>query len=169
VAGGNVARTISDATQGAKGIAHENVLLRLESIESPPPYDAWPSDFFVERPRELFFNGEAIRVIHQPAAHTDGDSIVHFRFSDVIATGDVFSTVAYPVLDVEQGGGIDGVLDALNRVLEIAIPRDRQEGGTMIVPGHGRIADEADVVEYRDMLTIIRERVRHMIGQGFTL
>lgn len=169
VAGGNVARDFRDAAQGAKGIAHENVLLRLESLESPPPYRAWPTDFFVARPKELYFNGEAVRVIHQPAAHTDGDSIVHFRFSDVIATGDVFSTTAYPVIDIERGGSIEGLLDALNRLLEIAIPRDRQEGGTMIVPGHGRIADEADVVEYRDMVTIIRDRVQHLIGQGLTL
>ncbi len=169
VAGGNVARAVSDAGQGAKGIAHENVLLRLESLESPPPYRAWPTDFFVERPKDLFFNGEAVRVIHQPAAHTDGDSIVHFRGSDVIATGDVFSTVRYPVIDVEHGGSIDGIIDSLNRLLEIAVPRDRQEGGTMIVPGHGRIADEADVVEYRDMLTIIRDRIRHLIAQGYTL
>jgi cyclase len=169
IAGGNVARELGDAAQGAKGIAHENVLLWLASLASPPPYRAWPTDFYVERPKELHFNGEAIRILHQPAAHTDGDSIVYFRLSDVVSTGNVYLTTGYPVIDLERGGGIQGIVDALNRIIEIAIPRDRQEGGTMIVPGHGRISDEADVVEYRDMLTIIRDRVLDMVAAGFTL
>jgi cyclase len=169
IAGGNVAREIGDAGQGAKGIAHENVLLGLARMQSPPPYEAWPTDYYVERPKELHFNGEAVRIIHRPAAHTDGDSIVHFRGSDVVSTGDVFVTTAYPIIDLERGGTIQGIIDALNAIIEIAVPRDRQEGGTLIVPGHGRVSDEADVVEYRDMLTIVSDRVRHMIGTGMTL
>lgn len=169
IAGGNVARELGDARQGAKGIAHENVLLRLAAEPSPPPYRGWPTDVYVQRPRELFFNGEAVRVIHQPAAHTDGDSIVHFRGSDVISAGDLYLTTTYPVIDLQRGGSLQGIIDGLNRIIEIAVPRDRQEGGTMIVPGHGRIGDEADVVEYRDMLTIIRDRIQLMIDEGMSL
>jgi glyoxylase-like metal-dependent hydrolase (beta-lactamase superfamily II) len=169
IAGGNVARTIGDANLGAKAIAHENVLLRMLEQQPQPPQRAWPTDTYVEKRKEVHFNGEAVRILHQPAAHTDGDSIVHFRVSDVISTGDIFVTTGYPFIDTARGGHIEGIIAALNASIEIAVPKDRQEGGTMIVPGHGRISDEADVVEYRDMLTIIRDRVRHMIDAGLTL
>lgn len=169
VAGGNVARAIGDAREGAKAFAHENVLLDLIGQESAPPIGSWPTDTYVEGPRELFFNGEAIQLIHQPAAHTNGDSIVYFRGSDVVSTGDVFMTTIYPVIDLQRGGTLNGIIDALNNIIALTIPRDRQEGGTMVVSGHGRIADEADVVEYRDMLTIIRDRIQHMIDNGMSL
>ena len=169
VTGGNVTRAIADAREGAKAIAHENVLLSLIEQESPPPVAAWPTDTYVEGPRELFFNDEAIQLIHQPDAHTNGDSLVYFRGSDVISTGDLFVTTSYPVIDLSRGGTLNGIIDALNNVIAIAVPRDRQEGGTMIISGHGRIADEADVVEYRDMLTIIRDRMQYMIGEGMSL
>ncbi len=104
---------------------------------------------------------------HVPAAHSDGDSLVFFRRSDVIATGDIFGTTTYPVID--KGGSINGVIDGLNRIIEITIPKDWQEGGTMVIPGHGRICDEADVVEYRDMVTIIRDRIQSSIKKGMTL
>ena len=106
---------------------------------------------------------------HVPAAHTDGDSIVIFRKSDVVATGDIFRTDSYPVIDLARGGSVQGVLNGLNLVLDIAIPEHHEEGGTMIVPGHGRIADEFDLVEYRDMVTIIRDRVQALIKKGQTL
>jgi glyoxylase-like metal-dependent hydrolase (beta-lactamase superfamily II) len=108
-------------------------------------------------------------LLHQPAAHTDGDSLVYFRRSDVLATGDLFSTTTYPLVDTSRGGSIGGVIAALNKIIEIAIPNNVQEGGTMIVPRHGRICDEMDVVEYRDMVTIVRDRVRDMVGRGLTL
>ena len=110
-----------------------------------------------------------MQVFYAPAAHTDGDSIVYFRHNDVIATGDVFSTVTYPIIDVERGGTINGVVDALNKILDIAFPEFRLEGGTLIVPGHGRICDSADVAYYRDLVTIIRDRVRDMVKKGATL
>jgi glyoxylase-like metal-dependent hydrolase (beta-lactamase superfamily II) len=169
VTGGNVTRAIADAREGAKAIAHENVLLSLVGQESAPPVSAWPTDTYVEGPRELYFNGEAIQLIYQPDAHTNGDSLVYFRGSDVISTGDLFVTTSYPVIDLSRGGTLNGIIDALNDIIAIAIPRDRQEGGTMIVSGHGRIADEADVVEYRDMLTIIRDRIQFMIDEGLSL
>src|SRR5262249_41453466 len=122
-----------------------------------------------ETPKYELFDGEAIQVIHEPAAHTDGDSIVFFRRSDVISAGDVFSAVTYPIIDSKRGGSINGTIAALNHIIDLTVPRDRQEGGTYIIPGHGRICDEADVVEYRDMVTIIRDRIADLIEQHKTL
>ena len=98
-------------------------------------------------------------MIHQPAAHTDGDLIVFFRKSDVVAAGDVFVLNGYPVIDTGTRRQLQGVIDALNRIIDIAIPEFNAMGGTRVIPGHGRIANEIDVVEYRDMLTIIRDRI----------
>src|SRR4030095_6871464 len=103
------------------------------------------------------------------SAHSDGDSVVWFRGSDVISAGDVFSTETYPIIDLDKGGSITGVLDALNDILDLAFPEFRTEGGTLIVPDHGRISDSADVAYYRDMVTIIRDRVQVMMKKGMTL
>jgi len=169
VAGGNVSGTIKDAGEGASVVAHENVMLAMTKRKPPAAQHALPTDtFFVER-KDLYFNGEAVQMFHQPAAHTDGDSIVYFRKSDVISAGDVFITTTYPFIDEAAGGSIEGIIAALNRIIEIAVPADRQEGGTLIVPGHGRLCDEADVVEYRDMLTIVRDRIKDMAAHGSTL
>ncbi len=159
-------------TETAAIIAHENVLNRLSAptgAVSPMPFAAWPTDTFFNDRKELMFNGEGIQILHQPAAHTDGDSIVYFRKSDVLSTGDLFVTTSYPVIDSERGGTIQGYLQALNRIIEIAIPNNVQEGGTMIISGHGRVADEMDVVEYRDMVTMVRDRVQDMVTRGLTL
>jgi glyoxylase-like metal-dependent hydrolase (beta-lactamase superfamily II) len=117
----------------------------------------------------MLFNGEAVQMFHQPNAHTDGDILVFLRRSDVIATGDVFITTGYPFIDAAQGGHINGIIDALNRVIDLAVPSNVEEGGTMIIPGHGRVCDEWEVVEYRDMVTIIRDRIHNMISRGMTL
>ena len=146
-------------------IAHDNVLKRMTKT----PVVAWPSETFVGREKEFFFNGEPVFMYHVPAAHTDGDSIVFFRRSDVIATGDVFRTDSYPVIDLENGGSVEGIIEALNLVLDLAVPAHHEEGGTFIVPGHGRICDEFDVLEYRDMVTIVRDRVKAMKKKGMTL
>ena len=169
IAGGNVSGAIADAGEGAAVIAHENVLVRMSGQEDPPPFAAWPTDTLFTPRKDLFFNGEAIEILHQPAAHTDGDTVVFFRRTDVVSTGDVFTTTAYPVIRPEDGGGIDGVIAALNRIIEITVPEEKQEGGTLVIPGHGRLCDEADVVEYRDMVTIVRDRIRSMIEMGMTL
>ncbi|MEQ1758908.1 MAG: MBL fold metallo-hydrolase [Vicinamibacterales bacterium] len=153
-------------------IAHENVLRRVSAPtgeQSALPFAAWPtSTYFTER-KTMFYGEEPIEILAQPSAHTDGDSIVFFRRSDVIAAGDVFMTDRYPVVDLARGGSIQGVLDALNRIIDLAIPRFNQQGGTLIVPGHGRISNESDVAEYRDMATIVRDRVKAMIGSGMSL
>jgi len=169
IAGGNVG---IGAGEGAGVIAHENVMTRMSAptgSTAPMPFAAWPTDTFFTAKKELFFNGEAIEIEHQPAAHTDGDSLVFFRRSDVVSTGDLFSTTSYPIIDIARGGNIQGVIAGLNRILDITIPRDKQEGGTYVIPGHGRLCDEADVLEYRDMVTIIRDRVRDLIAKAKTL
>jgi glyoxylase-like metal-dependent hydrolase (beta-lactamase superfamily II) len=116
-----------------------------------------------------FFNGEGIQIFHQPAARTDGDSVVAFRYSDVIVAGDLMSTTSYPVIDLEKGGSIQGVIDGLNRILELAIPEFRSQGGTLVIPGHGRLCDTGDVANYRNMVVIIRDRIKALIDEGMTL
>jgi glyoxylase-like metal-dependent hydrolase (beta-lactamase superfamily II) len=156
----------------AEIIAHEETLNRMSApagSAAPFPVAAWPTATFSGTHKEFFYNGEGVQLVHVPSAHTDGDTLVFFRRSDVIATGDVFSTVSYPVIDVQRGGSISGVLDGLNQLLALVIAGEKTEGGTMLVPGHGRISDEADLVEYRDMVTIIRDRIQDMVKRGLTL
>jgi glyoxylase-like metal-dependent hydrolase (beta-lactamase superfamily II) len=168
IAGGNEG---AGAGVGAGIIAHENVLNRMSAPtgkSAPFPTTAWPTDTYISRQKELYFNGESIQTIYKPG-HTDGDSIVYFRKSDVIVGGDDFLMTTFPVIDLSRGGSIKGVLSALNDMLDIAIPKAMQEGGTYIIPGHGRLTDEADLLEYRDMLTIIRDRVQDGVKRGQTL
>ncbi|MBV8903751.1 MAG: hypothetical protein JOZ22_08950 [Acidobacteriia bacterium] len=157
----------ADAGEGATIIAHQNVQNRLLALKTPSA--GWPSDTFLEGRRRKFHNGEAIEIFPEPNAISDGDSIVHFRRSDVIAAGDIFSTTSYPRIDWKTGGSIQGEIQALNHILERTVYKHDEEGGTMIVPGHGRLCDEWEVAEYRDMLVIIRDRVQDMIKSGATL
>jgi glyoxylase-like metal-dependent hydrolase (beta-lactamase superfamily II) len=153
-------------------IAHEQVLNAMSATAGKAgaiPRGAWPTDAYPGESKEVYANGEGIELFHPAAANTSGDTIVYFRRSDVVVTGDIFTTTAYPVIDAEKGGSFEGVIAALNRIIDITIPKDWQEGGTMVIPGHGRLADEADVVEYRDMVTIIRDRIRDMVKKGMTL
>jgi cyclase len=149
-------------------VAHENVVHRLVGNASISR-DAWPNDDFFTPDKDFFFNGEAVIVTHMPAATTDGDSIVFFRRSDVIATGDVFTPGKYPAIDLAAGGSVQGEIAALNTILHVAVPGKYQEGGTYIIPGHGRVCDEADVVEYREMVTVVRDRIQDLIKKGSTL
>lgn len=167
IAGGNVSGTIGDASEGAAVIAQENVLTRMSTAEPAMPFDAWPTDTYIGGRKDFYFNGEAVEIIHRPAAHSDGDSIVFFRKSDVVSAGNVFITTTYPV--IADGGHIQGIIDSLNYLIELTVPADKQEGGTYVIPGSGRLADEADVVEYRDMLTIIRDRVQSLVDEGKSL
>jgi cyclase len=178
IAGGNVVGDIgASAGNQAAVIAFQTVLDRMSSSSGPQaiPQDAWPTETYTTPERKMFFDGEGIEIIHIPAAHTDGDSMVFFRRSDVISTGDIFVTNRYPIIDLQRGGNIQGVIAGLNRIIEIAIPEALggndvlQEGGTMVIPGHGRLCDVADVVFYQEMVTIIRDRVQDMINKGMTL
>ena len=140
--------------------------------QSPYPVAAWPTETFTGRRKTLYLNDEGIEVIAAPAAHTDGDAMVFFRRSDVVVSGEVFDVTRFPVIDVDRGGSIDGEIAALNRLIELAIPSipvPSKAGGTRIVPARGRISEQADVVEYRDMVTIVRDRVDDLMKSGRTL
>ena len=168
--GGN--ETISQAGITVNGnpaaiISHENVLARMTAGNRP--VTEMPLNTFFEAGRDFFFNGEAIFLYHIPRAHSDGDIIVYFRGSDVLVAGDLFVTTQYPIIDLQAGGGIDGYLDGLDRILDIAVPAYLQEGGTYVIPGHGRVGDEADVLTFRDMLFIVRARIADLVKQGKTL
>jgi glyoxylase-like metal-dependent hydrolase (beta-lactamase superfamily II) len=160
------------ANVGILTIAQENAANRMrDGVPGLAPFtgDAVPlSTFFTPR-KDFYANGEPVEVLFQPHAHTDGDVIVFFRGSDVISAGDVFRTDGYPVIDAARGGTIQGVIGALNAILDITIPERNQMGGTRVIPGHGRICNESEVVDYRDMLTIIRDRVRDMVKTNMTV
>jgi len=148
-------------------LAHENVLNRM--VQENAPSGAFPTSEYFEPTKDFSRNDEAIVVYHVPAAHTDGDSLVFFRGSDVLATGDIYTPDRYPVIDLARGGTVQGVINALDQVLALTVPKAFQEGGTKVVPGHGRLSEEADVVEYRDMVVIVRDRVRALASDGMTL
>ena len=172
ISGRGVAVVGAGTAARAEIVAHEETLNRMSApagAEAPMPVAAWPTSTFSGKHKEFYYNGEGIQIVHVASAHTDGDSIVFFRRSDVIATGDIYSTVSYPIIDAQRGGSITGVLDGLNQLLDLVIAGEKTEGGTMIVPGHGRISDEADLVEYRDMVTIIRDRMQDMVNRGMTI
>jgi cyclase len=172
ITGANVTGDIADASKGAAIIAHQAVLDRMSMAsgnQPAAPTGAWPTDTFLGDRKTLWFNDESIDITHEKAAHTDGDSIVYFRRSDVIATGDIFVTVGYPFIDIARGGSIQGELDALNNLLDLAISKHDEEGGTYIIPGHGRLCDRWELIEYRDMVTIIRDRIQADIKKGMTL
>lgn len=153
-------------------MAHVNVLASMSAPAGERfsvPEEAWPTDTYYTGEWALHVNDEAIRLLHVPSASTDGDTIVFFRRSDVISTGDIFNTDRYPFFDAAMGGSIDGVIEGLNVILDLAIAGENQTGGTVIIPGHGRMADETDVANYRDMATIIRDRIQALIAEGRTL
>lgn len=166
--GGNAVFANSNPDGPAAVFAQDNVLLRMSSAAVNAPARGWPTITFDEM-KAFPLNGESIVMFAEKNAHSDGDSIVHFRRSNVVATGDVFRTTGYPVIDLQRGGSIQGELKALNHVLDITVPAIMQEGGTMVIPGQGRLCDEADVTEYRDMMTILRDRVADLLKKGRTL
>ena len=135
---------------------------------TPIPEAAWPNDTYSVPQKNIYFNGEAVMIFHQPA-NTDGNSFVLFRRSDVVSAGDIFDPSEYPIIDLQRGGSLQGVLDGLNRLKQIVIAADHQEGGTMIIPGHGRLSDAADLAFYQQMVTIVRDRLKDMIKRGMTL
>ena len=159
----------------ASVLAHENVLGRMSAPtgrQSPVASGLWPTKTFNYHQYSMYLNGEGIQVIHQPAAHTDGDTIVFFRRGDVIATGDIIDTTRWPVIDTKRGGTVQGELDALNRLMDMTIfnlPLQWKADRTFLVPGHGHVYDKLDLLEYRDAVTIVRDRVQDLIGEGKTL
>jgi glyoxylase-like metal-dependent hydrolase (beta-lactamase superfamily II) len=148
-------------------IAHTNVLGRMSKAAPPPPAAALPTTEYFQ-PTMDFFNGEAIVLSHQQG-HTDGDSLVFMRRSDVIAAGDLFTPGRYPVIDIARGGSVQGLVRALHEILVLAVPEAFADGGTKIIPGHGRVAEETDVAEFRDMVVIVRDRVQDLLARKMTL
>ena len=181
---GNIAGGDADA---ARVVSHENVLTRVSvpvgrGRISPFPSDVWPSESFAERRRALYFNNEGVEILHQPAAHTDGDTFVFFRKTDVVVAGNIIDTGHFPMIDLGRGGSIKGEIDALNRLIELTIPpgpfvglpngpnaSDIQQGGTDVIPGHGRVYRQIDVVNYRDMVVVVRDIVQDMMNRKMTL
>jgi glyoxylase-like metal-dependent hydrolase (beta-lactamase superfamily II) len=162
--------------QGVASIlSAEKVLARMSAPTgqaSPYPAAAWPTETFDHARKYMFLNGEGIEILHQPAAHTDGDAIVFFRRSDVVVAGDILDMTRFPAIDIARGGSIEGEIAALNRLIDLAIPSVpivSREAGTVVIPGHGRLCDQLDVVEYRDMVSIIRDRVRDLRDAGMAL
>jgi glyoxylase-like metal-dependent hydrolase (beta-lactamase superfamily II) len=164
--GGNTVLA-NEPEQRAAILAHENVGLRL--IETGAEAGNLIMDTYYGSSKALYFNGEAIEIIHVPDAHTDGDSLVFFRGSDVVSAGGVISTTSFPSFNVGQGGSVNGLIAALNRILDITVAETRGQGGTIVIPGHGRLYDETDVAEYRDMLTIVRDRIAAALDRNDSL
>jgi len=172
ITGGNVSADIKDSAEGAQIIAHQNILNRMSKADAGQPASpspAWPTDTYLTDEKDVYFNNEGIQVIHIPNAHTDGDSIVFFRKSDVISTGDLFTTTMYPVIDLDRGGSYRGFIAGLQKIIDMIIPVYGQEGGTMIIPGHGRLCDLGDIIEYREMAVIIGDRIQDMVNKGMTV
>jgi glyoxylase-like metal-dependent hydrolase (beta-lactamase superfamily II) len=165
-------------------LAHEKILERMRGTTPPSPPEDWPNETFDERRKSLYFNGEGIEILHLPAAHTDADTVVFFRRSDVVVAGHVLDATRFPTIDLARGGTIQGEIDALNRLIELAIPANPYlgapdgaiasgasvlPGGTEVVPGRGRVYRQIDVLDYRDVVVIIRDTIQYMIGQNMTL
>jgi glyoxylase-like metal-dependent hydrolase (beta-lactamase superfamily II) len=159
----------------ASVLAHENVLARMNALigqQSLFPFALWPTKIYTGRGYPMYLNGDGIQILHVPAAHSDGDSIVFFRRADVIVTGDTLDTTRFPVIDVAKGGSIQGEIDALNRLVDMTVPPFPlafREDRTYLIPGHGFLCDFADLVEYRSMVTIVRDRIQDMVDKGMTL
>jgi cyclase len=164
----------SDQEQ-ASVLAHENVLGRMSAPngnDSLFPVGAWPNETYTAKIRSMYLNGDGIQVMRQAGAHSDGDSVVLFRRADVIVTGDVLDLRHFPVIDPENGGSIQGEIDGLNHLLELTIPAMPlvlKEGRTLLVPGHGRVSDYGELVEYRDMVTVVRDLIQDMVARKMSV
>ena len=174
--GGNFQSNAMTNNGGASIVGPESLLYRMSigaGGDTAYPVVAWPTEVFIPgESKNLYLNDEPIQILYQPAAHSDSDSVVLFRRSDVVVTGEIFDMTRFPVVDVDRGGSIQGEIDALNRLIQIVIPSiplPYKDGGTQVIPAHGRIAEQAEIVEYRDMVTIVRDRVQVLIDQGRSL
>jgi glyoxylase-like metal-dependent hydrolase (beta-lactamase superfamily II) len=173
---GNAALADAMTNGGAAAIlAHNSILDRMSAPTgktSPFPDDALPTEAFYSKRYTLRMNDEGIEVLYQPAAHSDADSVVFFRSSDVVVAGDVLDKTRFPVIDIAHGGSIQGEIDALNKLIELAIPPTPfiyKGVGTYVIPGHGRLCEQMEVVDYRDMVVVVRDVIADMIKQGKTL
>ena len=165
---------VSDGRMGkdrANVIAYLSVFYRMSAPtgqKATRPEAAWPDNTYSTPQKKLTINDEPVLIMHFPSV-TDGNSIVHFRTSDVVSVGDLLDLTGYPVIDVQAGGSIQAVVESLNRLIDITVPGRKSEGGTLVVPGHGRLADQPDVAYYREMVSIVRDRIQDMISRKMTL
>jgi cyclase len=173
---GNPALADAMTNGGAAAIlAHDSILQKMSAPTgkaSPFPDDALPTEAFYAKRYTLRMNDEAIEVLYQPAAHSQADSFVFFRGSDVVVGGDVLDKTRFPVIDIANGGSIQGEIDALNKLIELAVPPTPfiyKGVGTYVIPGHGRLCEQMEVVDYRDMVVVVRDVIADMIKQGMTL
>jgi cyclase len=155
-------------------LAHQSILNRMSARDAKPAYpgDAWPTEAFLQNRKALRMNDEGIEILYQPAAHSNQDTFVLFRRSDVVVAGDVMDTTRFPVIDIANGGSIQGEIDALNRLIDLTIaptPYIYKDVGTYVIPGHGRVSEQMEVVDYRDMVVLLRDVIADLIKQGKTL
>jgi glyoxylase-like metal-dependent hydrolase (beta-lactamase superfamily II) len=174
VAGAGLDDALVSNAGKASVLAHENVQTRMSEATGADayPFPLWPTKTFAFHAYSMYLNGEGLRIIHQPAAHTDGDVIVELRRNDVIVTGDVIDTTRFPMIDVARGGSVQGLIDSLNRLMDMTIynlPIQWNDDRTLLVPGHGRVYDKLDLLEYRDAITVVRDRVADLIKDGKNL
>jgi len=165
---------VTSVGRAASIVAHENVMLKMSTktaTQAAAPAAAMPTDTYFDDLHKLpeYFNGEAVIMYHEPAANTDADSLVFFRHSEVISAGNIFSTISYPMIDLANGGSIQGVIGGLNHILDLAVAEIRGQGGTWVIPSHGRLSDTGDVASYRNTMVMIRDRVQNLIDKGMTL
>jgi glyoxylase-like metal-dependent hydrolase (beta-lactamase superfamily II) len=162
--------TVHGSPQQAAIVSHLKALDRMSADGSGVPHADWPTETYEDEAWHLYANDEPLILEHAANAHTDGDSVIFFRRSDVLSTGDLFDMTRYPVIDEKAGGSLAGILKEINHILkDVAIPKENEEGGTYIIPGHGRVCDRNDLANYRDMLTIIRDRIQDLVKKGSTL
>jgi cyclase len=172
ITGGDVSNLIGTSSGLTAIVAAQEVLERVSASggRDARPAAAWPTDTYTSANKDIWFNGESIRLYHAPSAHTDGDTMVYFRHSDVVSAGDVYSTVRYPVIDLERGGSLQGTIDALNRLIyEVMIPGPQNDGGTVVIPNYGHLSGYSEVVFYQEMLIVVRDRIQGLIDQKKSL
>lgn len=165
---------VTGSTGHAAILAHQSVLTKMSARDAKPSYpgDAWPNEAFLAKRHQMRMNDEGIEVWYEPNAHSDADSFVMFRKSDVVVTGDIMDTTRFPVIDIAHGGTIQGEIDALNKLIELTIapiPYIYKDVGTYVIPGHGRLCEQMEVVDYRDMVVTLRDNVADMMKDGKTL
>ena len=157
---------------GASILSHDSVLREMSKVKPAYPSGALPNEAFFTPRKAIRMNDEGLEIFYQPAAHSSADSFVLFRSSDVVVAGDVMDMTRFPAIDVANGGSIQGEIAALNRLIDLTIaptPYIYKDVGTYVVPGHGRLSEQNEVVDYRDMVVLVRDVVADLAKQGKTL
>ena len=157
---------------GASILSHDSVLREMSKVKPAYPSGALPNEAFFTPRKAIRMNDEGLEIFYQPAAHSSADSFVLFRSSDVVVAGDVMDMTRFPAIDVANGGSIQGEIAALNRLIDLTIaptPYIYKDVGTYVIPGHGRLSEQNEVVDYRDMVVLVHDVVADLAKQGKTL